>query len=193
MSNDSIYYLIKSGDTLESISKKTGIPLNTLWNMKSPTFMDINNLNLGDQIVWENGVATYENHLYGPLSQKPKPSNEIIESNDSPASNNATNIEDSPIERESVSGTDGSNSPTKSCEICGENECLCEIEIIDNKQKNSHFLKGKSVLNKANNKRLTNLILFHKKLDIKYRVIANVLTIMKTKGVFLFTSKNIQI
>lgn len=187
MSDHSIYYLIKPGDSLESISQKTGIPLNALWNMKSNTFLNVNHLNVGDQIVYKEGVATYENQLYGALSQKPEePSifndpvdRELISRDtinhaalpeDSALPERAQEVEDS-SESQSIShNNEGSNSPTKSCEVCSAYECLCEVDIIDNNPNINYLLKGKSALKTECNKRLTNLMLFHKKLDIKYRV-----------------------
>jgi len=121
MSDNENIYKIEAGDTLTSISQKTNIPLNTLWNMKSSTLMDINALNPGDQIVFNNDIATYENQLYDQLTQ-PTPK----QSNQAPTTASTNDQQDS------YAPTNNSNPnpdcPTGTCKESVE-KCLIEIEI----------------------------------------------------------------
>lgn len=177
MSDHSIYYLIKPGDSLESISQKTGIPLNALWNMRNNTFLNVNHLNVGDQIVYKEGVATYENQLYGALSQKPEepsifndPADQELISrdtinhaslpDDSALPECAPEIEDSSESQSNSHNNEGSNSPTKSCEVC-ENanmQCLCEVIVEVSKTKDGSSQKYYWISRKENRKAIPKVI-----------------------------------
>lgn len=158
MSDNSIYYMINPEDDLESISKKTGIPLNALWNMKSNTFMNVDNLNLGDQIVWKDGVATYENHLYGPLSQKPQPLPVFngIEDNlqngniDLDEEANIQNQKREELQNDFLNDDDigvDSQSAKDVCEVCDNKKlkCLCHVEIISPLREKKYEWKAGSI------------------------------------------------
>lgn len=127
MSDNIIIHKIEAGDTLTSISQRTNIPLNMLYNING--LSDINAINVGDQIVHKNGMLVYENHLYDTLTkptQKPVPS--PISENSSQASIPASENNN----QESYTPTNNSNPdpdcPTGTCKESIE-KCLIEIEV----------------------------------------------------------------
>lgn len=132
MTNKTTYYTVKLGDNLWDISKKTGIPYETLTGMKG--LRNLDEINPGDQIVWQDGVATYENHLYGPLSQEERPQ--------ATASDKPTTEQTAPSEKPAPAAPpadkkEEGRSATKSCEVCDNKDiqCLCEVTLTVSKSK----------------------------------------------------------
>lgn len=125
MSDNIIIHKIEAGDTLTSISQRTNIPLNMLYNIKG--LSDVNAINVGDQIVHKNGMLVYENHLYDALT-KPNPVQPPISEHSSqvptPTSENNN--------QENYTPTNNSNPnpdcPTGTCKESTE-KCLIEIEV----------------------------------------------------------------
>ena len=148
MSDNIIIHKIEPGDTLESISRKTNIPLNVLWNMKSTKFMDVNNLNPNDQIVLKNGELVYENQLYDQLTQPPSIQN-------SPSNRQAPTLKNN--NQDSYVPTNNSNPnpdcPTGTCKESVE-KCLIEVKITPKKGSN----KKDFFYQKANENKIPKMI-----------------------------------
>lgn len=131
MSGNIIIHKIEAGDTLTSISQKTNVPLNMLYNMQG--LSDVDALNIGDQIVYKNGEIVYENHLYETLSQPPAPQ----KIGNIPNDKNTDNIKKTqqPEYVPPVEGNNNAGCPDGKCDLFKE-RCLLEVTLTPTGVKN---------------------------------------------------------